>query len=171
MSPQSRKAYFATRFNNQQPMTSSFTSQVTSSSTSRQAATKPKKTSMLESIIKTPDSSSPSDEESPVHNPLEDSSVDELPATPENDQIRVEFTTSDSDNFSPSPYRPAPARQSTRKVKRTQHKPRAVRQKSTDSENKEPIRRRQQQRSCRTRTGDRYGEGIRGFEPSSEEDF
>ena len=49
---------------------------------------------MLESIIKTPDSSSPSDDESPDHNPVEDSSVDELPATPENDRIKVEFTTS-----------------------------------------------------------------------------
>ena len=49
---------------------------------------------MLESIIKTPDSSSPSDDESPVHNPTEDDSVDELPATPENDRIKVEFTTS-----------------------------------------------------------------------------
>ena len=51
----------------------------------------------------------------------------------------------DSDDFSPSPYRPPP-RQSTRKAKRAQHKPRAARQKSTDSENNEPIRRRQQQR-------------------------
>ena len=41
LSPQSRKAYFATRFPNQQ-MPSSSTSQVTSS-TSRQAASKPKK--------------------------------------------------------------------------------------------------------------------------------
>ena len=48
---------------------------------------------MLESIIKTPDSSSPSDDDSPVHNPTDDS-VDELPATPENDRIKVEFTTS-----------------------------------------------------------------------------
>ena len=26
-------------------------------------------------------------------------------------------------------------------------------------------------RSCRTRTGNRYGEGIRGFDHSSDEDF